>query len=233
MSYFNLQRIRFGCVLVGIAIVFAAIGNNASWWRIEPSIASLWWMALALLAAVYFIAGDKLPDALKEQHAEQARRKEHARQKAAEAAALLYQRRTEARQKALAIAQVDYPDHVDDGALGVRGWWQEGDESDIVGRYLEPAEIVLKYEVEGDGDDNELRLYARDRVEAAERSESEVKEQIRENLAARERVRREEEEEREAARRDAEEETLLEQERLELAERKARQKIIRIDDRLK
>jgi len=226
----TLEWLRLACVLLFIVVAIVAFGDYVQWWRID-GLRGGPFVLLIFLGLAIVVIKEKLPEAWKKAKEEQRAKQEREARK-------LGERRSAMRAKALAVAQADYPDYLEEGALAQRGWWQEGDESDLIGRYLEPAEVVLRYNVEGDDQNHEIRLYARQRVDHAEEIEPKVISQLRENLDARERERQRLLEEQAEAQRQAEEAAAEEAaraalERKELEERQARQNIIHIDDRLK
>lgn len=179
------------------------------------------------------IIKDKLPEAHRRAQAERNAWNEQERKKAAAAAVALSQRRETARAKAVAIARADYPQHIDEEALAERGWRGEEDNFDIIGRYLDPPEVVLKYTVLGDDDEMALRLYDRERAESVQAIDPEVIDHIRTVLRTREHAAAAKLREEEEARLEAEEAAAEEEEKSEAQRRLAQQKIIRIDDRLK
>jgi hypothetical protein len=229
MKAVTLERLRLACVLLFVLVAVVAFGDYVQWWRIDGLRGASFLLLIALGLAIVVIK-DNLPDAWKKTKEEQRAKQER---KARE----LGERRSAMRTKALAVAEADYSDHLEEGALWQRGWWQEGDESNLIGRYLEPADVVLRYNIEGDDQNHEIRLYARQRVDHAEAAEPEVMSQLRENLRTRERERQrllEEEAEAQRQAKDAAEEAARAAlERKEVEEREARQRIIHIDDRLK
>src|SRR5215831_16582711 len=137
----TLEWLRLVCVLLFIVVAIVAFGDYVQWWRIDERGAS--YPLLIGLGLAILVIKDNLPEAWKKAKEEQRAKQEREARK-------LGERRSAMRAKALAVAQADYPDHLEEGALWQRGWWQEGDESDLIGRYLEPAEVVLRYMVEGD-----------------------------------------------------------------------------------
>jgi hypothetical protein len=86
--------------------------------------------------------------------------------------------------------------------------------------------VVLKYRVEGDEKDSTVRLYERERVERLEQADPEVIYRLSSTRARREQLEQQRRQEEERARRE-------EEERRELEKRLARQKVVRIDERLK
>jgi hypothetical protein len=86
-----------------------------------------------------------------------------------------------AREKALEVAISELPDHFPEDLLfDDRGWSEEHVED-----HLDPADIILKYEVPGEEVPSELRLYARDRVLQLEVSNYDVRQEIERHLEAR------------------------------------------------
>jgi hypothetical protein len=228
MKAVTLERLRLTCVLLFISFAIYAIGDHMRWWRIEGGEISF--LLLIGLGFAIIVIKDQLPAAWKKAREEQRTKQERE-------ATELHERRSAMHQKALAVAQADYHDHLEENALWERGWWEHRDESYLIAQYLEPAEVVLRYDVEGDDQDHEIRLYARQRVEHAEAVEPEVVRGLRENLETRERERQrlleEEVEARRQAEEAAEEAARAALEREELEKRQARQKIVRIDHRLR
>jgi hypothetical protein len=130
MKAVTLERMRLACVLLFILVAVVAFGDYVQWWRIDGLRGASFLLLIGLRLAIVVIK-DKLPEAWKKAQEEQrAKQEREARE--------LGERRIAMRTKALAVAQADYPEHLEEGALWQRGWWQEGDESDLIGRYLEP-----------------------------------------------------------------------------------------------
>jgi hypothetical protein len=230
VSYGDLQLARLACVVLVIAILIAAFGDSANWWRIEKTIASLWWVGALAFVLLYIFLGDRMPDALERQRAAYARQQKEKRQRDSDAAIERERLRQAARDKAIAIARADYPDHFDSDALEDRGWRDDADNVDMIAEHLDPPEIVLKYEVAEA--EEEIRLYDRARVVAAEEN-PDVEDHIRTVLSDREYAAEARRKEEEQARLDAKEAAAEEEEKREQEHRLAQQKIIRIDDRLK
>ena len=94
---------------------------------------------------------------------------------------------------------------------------------------LDPPEVVLKYNAEGDDEEWSLRLYAAERVKLEEETNPDVRVVRRSVIARREERARAVAEEQEQARLKAEAPEAEEEIKKELAERLARQKVIRIE----
>lgn len=247
MDAVSLERWRVFCWVLLLLIGIIGGGNEFDWWRIDGSsvttdpdklgiirlVVRAWFIwALVLWGVQELIKEKLLPEANKKAAAERTAREERERQQKVAAAAERQERQQSAREKAVTIARADYPQHIDFDALGERGWWDDDYGSEMITAYLDPPEVVLQYTVPGSEDDAEIRLYARERVLAAE-TDDEVRDHIKEVLHDREQSAAAKRRAEEEARMEAEEAAAEEEEKREQERRLAEQKVIRIDDRLK
>ncbi len=125
-------------------------------------------LPFALVIAVVAIK-DLLP-AADERDREREERRYHEREAyEREKAAVRYARKAEAKARALASARQSYPAYIDADALEELGWRdEEMTEDDPISKFLNPPELVVRYRAKGERQDDELRLYLKERVSRVE-----------------------------------------------------------------